>query len=168
MSVTAPAGALGNVGVSVTGVEAALGLTHPASGGTLAVQDFTVAMSPSWPDYATVGLNSNVTYTINTSGLNGFGQQTGQVITLEYISTSLNGIPNCSLSNTVLYPAGGVGQTSFTSVSPGQTALLTMFSGDNPQYRCTFQVLALYNGARHVLSGLYVQQGTGEWSEPQN
>jgi hypothetical protein len=156
MTITAPSGSTGNIAISVTGTSGQL--THTASGGTLAVQDFTATLSPAYPSSVTAGTNSQATWTVVTSGLNGFTQP----ITLTYstlYSYSATNIQACSTGTALFLYTGYSG----ASVNPGQTATLALSTGSALQYECSFQIFAAYGGTTHTMTGWLNQQGTGDF-----
>jgi hypothetical protein len=145
LTVYAPAGSAGNIPVSVTGASGPL--NHTASGGTLAVQDFTATLSPAYPSPVTLGPNTQGNWTVVTSGLNGF---TGTVDTRYYNGPfSGSSLPTCSNLQFV-------GMTSPTT--------FTLTTGIAPQQQwCSFELLATANGTTHTMVGYLIEQQTGDF-----
>ncbi len=151
MTVTTPASGAGNLTVMVNGSSGSL--SHNGSA-ALAMQDFTATLSPGYPSAVTVAPLANATWTVVTSGLNGFSQP----ISLSYVSTAGENLPSCSGITNEAFSSSGY---SSTSINPGQTATFVIGAGYLTQYQCFFQISASYGGTSHTMSGFMIQQGTG-------
>jgi hypothetical protein len=144
VTVAAPSGGVGNIAISVTGTSGSL--THTASGGTLAIQDFTAVLSPAYPSPVTAAPNSQATWTVVTSGLNGFNQSIN--VHLYNGPPSGSNLPLCS----------GFQNTGFLTPTT-----LYVVTGYAQQMQCSFQVLATANGITHTMVAYLIQQGTGDF-----
>ena len=111
LTVTAPAGSIGNITVSVTGADANSALAHPASGGILTVQDFTFPLSPPAASQLLVAAGTTGSWTLNPAGINHFNQP----IFLQ--QTQYNGDASGGCSLPLTFPH---------TVTPGQVAQISV------------------------------------------
>ena len=144
LTITAPAGSVGNIAVSVTATDASAGIAHTVSGGTLAIQDFTVTLSPSYPTLqnvtASATTSATASWTLTAAGINGFAQPISLYADAITNPTPYPGCPSWA-------PPG--------SITPGTPATVnvTVFANTQNGYQCSFTVEGLYGGAIHRVVG---------------
>jgi hypothetical protein len=130
LTITAPASGTGNFTVTANGLSGSL--THNAAA-VLAVQDFTVTLSPYNPNTAPVlTAGGTQSFTISSAGLNGFTGNIG----LGYVI----GNPQCILTGLNLPPQVAANSAIALTVTPAYTGY------------CYFSINALVNGDTHVLN----------------
>jgi hypothetical protein len=150
-SVTAPAGGTGNISASVTATDAVnSALSHSASGGTLAVQDFTLPLSPvlSGTSYGlALAANTPGVWTVVPQGLNGFNQP----ITLFQVAYQpVSGIP-AQCDRPVSFATAGGTPTTPGSAQPAQIVQVGITAPnitDNNAHVCGVTISGTYGASR--------------------
>jgi len=136
MTVTTPASGTGNLTVGANGSSGSL--SHNAAPAAMAIQDYTIALSPyNVNSVPVIPSGGTQTFTISTAGINGFTGNIG----LSIVSGG-NGYALCNFTGLSIVPP---------AVAAGSAASVTMTPAPGATY-CYFQVKGNAGGFAHTLN----------------